>query len=209
MDITKAKKLSLPLRDVYQFLISELRYGYTRNNHLMPGDSYEKVKRIIPEMYKVDEEYAVYTLKQLCEECISGQLTVNFYDGEDDEFRNRKEAIDFIEWSLDWIHQHNEDPKFKDKKWLPYCYESFLANLKKDDEPRYNIYEVLGNTKKLLTEKPVCKKDYLDIIFEDAPNGITYRLETHKVSDDPRDLRRHYTYHLLSPVRKDFYIEHI
>lgn len=206
MDNTET--LSLSLKDVYQFLISELRYGYGRNNHLMPGDGYEKVKRIIPEMYKVDEEYAVYTLKQLCEECITEQLSTNFYDGEDDENGNRAEAIEFVKWCLDWIHNHNEDPRFDDKKWLPYCYDSFLANLEKDNEPRYNIYEILGDTKKLITEKPVSKKDCLTVIFDGLSEG-TYRREAHEVSDDPRDLRRHYIYHLLSPVNKDFYVEHI
>ena len=206
MDVKKT--ISLPLKDVYQLLIGDLRYGYSRNNHLMPSDGYEKVKRIIPEMYKVDAEWSIYTLKQLCEECITGQLSANFYDGEDDENGNRASAIEFIKWSLDWIHEHDEDQKFEDKKWLPYCYDCFVANLEKDKEPRYNIYEVLDGTKKLITEKPVCKKDYLDIIFKGLSEG-TYRLEAHKVSDDPKDLRRNYTYHLLSPVHKDFYVEHI
>ena len=69
MDVTK--RLDLDLKDVYQLLIGECRYGYRRNNHLMPSCAYDKVKDIVPRMYKVDEDYAVYTLKQICEECIS------------------------------------------------------------------------------------------------------------------------------------------
>ena len=88
--------MDIELKDVYQLLISECRYGYTRNNHLMPDGAYDKVKKYIPEMYKIDEEYALYTLQQICEECISENLLTNFYDGYDDELGNRQRCIDFI-----------------------------------------------------------------------------------------------------------------
>ena len=77
-----AKTMNVSLKNVYQLLISEMRYGYRRNNHLMPSCGYDKVKTLVPQMYEVDKEYAIYTMKQLCEECISDQLTANFYDGE-------------------------------------------------------------------------------------------------------------------------------
>jgi hypothetical protein len=59
------KTMELNLKDVYQLLIGDLRYGYRRNNHLMPGCAYDRVKELIPQMYKVDKDYAVYTLKQI------------------------------------------------------------------------------------------------------------------------------------------------
>ena len=87
-----AKTINVSLKNVYQLLISEMRYGYRRNNHLMPSCGYDKVKTLVPQMYEVDKEYAIYTMKQLCEECISDQLSANFYDGEEDEHGNRAEA---------------------------------------------------------------------------------------------------------------------
>ena len=56
-----AKTMNVSLKNVYQLLISEMRYGYRRNNHLMPSCGYDKVKTLVPQMYEVDKEYAVYT----------------------------------------------------------------------------------------------------------------------------------------------------
>lgn len=206
MDVMKT--MSVPLKDVYQLLIGELRYGYKRNNHLMPDAGYEKVKRIIPEMYKVDKEYAIYTLKQLCEECISDQIMMNFHDGEDDEYGNRADAIHFVKYSLKWIHKHEADKQYEDNAWFPYNYDLFLDNVAKDKEPRYNVYEIKGDDKVLLTEHPVSQKKYKDIIFSNMTEG-TFKLESHKLSDEYYDRRRSYVYHILSPVEKYFYVEHI
>ena len=49
------KTIAISLKDMYQFLISECRCGYTRNNHLMPDDAYDKVKKYFPEMFKIDK----------------------------------------------------------------------------------------------------------------------------------------------------------
>ena len=204
MDTTKMMNVSL--KNVYQLLISEMRYGYRRNNHLMPSCGYDKVKTLVPQMYEVDKEYAVYTMKQLCEECISDQLAANFYDGEDDEFGNRAEAIKFINWSIQWINQHESNSN----NWLPYNHNLFVANLAKDDEPRYLVYELRGKSKrkKLITVDPVSQNEYMNVVFD----GITeanYHRETHKMTENYGDNRRSYTYHILSPVKKDFYVKHI
>ena len=200
------KTMTISLKNVYQLLISEMRYGYSRNNHLMPGCGYDNIKNLIPQMYEVDKDYAVYTMKQLCEECISDQLSANFYDGEDDEFGNRAEAIEFIKWSIQWINQHENNSN----NWLPYNHDLFIANLAKDDEPRYLVYELRGKSKrkKLITIDPVSQNEYLNVVFD----GITeanYRRETHKITENYGDNRRSYTYHILSPVEKDFYVKHI
>jgi len=201
------KKLELDLKDIYQLLISECRYGYRRNNHLMPDGAYDKVKRLVPQMYEIDKEYAVYTVKQICEECISEQLIWNFHDGEDDEHGNRQDAIDFVNWCLDWIHKNEAS------SWQPYNYNGFTANLKKDAEPRYLVYELRGKSKrkKLITPTPVSKNEYHDLLFKDIPAGVTgtYRKEEHLVSNKLNDRRRHYVYHILSPFKKDYYIKHI
>ena len=197
------KKLDLDLRDIYQMLISECRYGYTRNNHLMPGGAYDKVKRIVPQMYEVDKEYAINTIKQICEECISDQLMMNFYDGEDDEHGNRQEAINFVNWCLDFIHT-------KYINWEPYNYNLFHDNVERDNEPRYLVYELRGKSKrkKLITPEPVSEKEYINIIFDNIKEG-TYRRETHKVTEKYGDRRRNYTYHIIAPIEKDFYVKHI
>ena len=201
-----AKTMNVSLKNVYQLLISEMRYGYRRNNHLMPSCCYDKVKTLVPQMYEVDKEYAIYTMKQLCEECISDQLSANFYDGEEDEYGNRAEAIEFVKWSMQWINQHENNSN----NWLPYNHDLFVANLAKDDEPRYLVYELRGKSKrkKLITVDPVSQNEYLNVVFE----GITeanYRRETHKMTKNYGDNRRSYTYHILSPVEKDFYVKHI
>ena len=201
-----AKMMNVSLKNVYQLLISEMRYGYRRNNQLMPSCGYDKVKTLVPQMYEVDKEYAVYTMKQLCEECISDQLAANFYDGEDDEFGNRAEAIKFINWSIQWVNQHENNSN----NWLPYNHNLFVANLAKDDEPRYLVYELRGKSKrkKLITVDPVSQNEYMNVVFD----GITeanYRREAHKMTENYGDNRRSYTYHILSPVEKDFYVKHI
>ena len=201
-----AKTMNVSLKNVYQLLISEMRYGYRRNNHLMPSCGYDNIKNLVPQMYEVDKEYAVYTMKQLCEECISDQLVANFYDGEDDEFGNRAEAIEFIKWSMQWINQHENNSN----NWLPYNHDLFVANLAKDNEPRYLVYELRGKSKrkKLITVDPVSQNEYLNVVFD----GITearYRREIHKMTENYGDNRRSYTYHILSPVEKDFYVKHI
>ncbi len=201
-----AKTMNVSLKNVYQLLISEMRYGYRRNNHLMPSCGYDKVKTLVPQMYEVDKEYAAYTMKQLCEECISDQLAANFYDGEDDEFGNRAEAIKFINWSIQWVNQHEKNSN----NWLPYNHDLFVANLAKDDEPRYLVYELRGKSKrkKLITVEPVSQNEYMNVVFD----GITeanYSRETHKMTENYGDNRRSYTYHILSPVEKDFYVKHI
>ena len=204
--MVNTKMMNISLKNVYQLLISEMRYGYSRNNHLMPGCGYDNIKNLIPQMYEVDKDYAVYTMKQLCEECISDQLVANFYDGEDDEFGNRAEAIKFVTWSMQWVNQHENNSN----NWLPYNHDLFVANLAKDNEPRYLVYELRGKSKrkKLITVDPVSQNEYLNVVFDGIAEA-RYRREIHKMTENYGDNRRSYTYHILSPVEKDFYVKHI
>ena len=199
------KTIVVDLKDFYQLLIVECRYGYTRNNHLMPSGAYEKVKQYFPEMFKIDEEYAIYTLKQLCEECISQQLAWNFYDGEDDEYNNRGEAIEFISWCLQEVHK-------VETYWSPYNMDQYLENLKKDYEPRYNVYELKDKERILLTEKPVSVSDYFKVITDTVnSNTAIFRKETIRAIDRENPISKYddYIYHVIEPVEKDFYVEHI
>ena len=209
MDVTKT--MELDLKDVYQFLISDLRYGYRRNNHLMPGCAYTRTKELIDRMYEIDYEYAIYTLRQICEECITDQLTWNFFDGYDDEMGNRREAIEFVNWCMEWIHSHG-DPNYK-----PYCWDRFEYNLAKDDEPRYRVYELIGDEKKLLTPEPVSYKKYPDYIFTkenlDKKNSATYH---HIVMRGEIGSSNYLPYHLapvkyefIAPTQRVYLVEHI
>ena len=199
------KTIAVDIKDFYQLLIAECRYGYTRNNHLMPGGAYDKVKKYFTKMIDIDEDWAINTIKQLCDECISQQLVANFYDGEDDEYGNRKEAIDFIATCLEYVH-------IKETYWFPYNMNQYLENLKKDDEPRYNIYLLEGKKRTLLTNEPISNNKYFNFIFDqiNAEVGI-YRKETIRPMDreDPKSRYDDYIYHILEPVEKDFYVEHI
>ena len=85
-------------------------------------------------------------------------------------------------------------------------------------KPPYSIFndvlkhsfELCGKSKrkKLITADPVSQNEYLNVVF----NGIKearYRREAHKMTENYGDNRRSYTYHILSPVEKDFYVKHI
>lgn len=129
------KMVEIKPKDLYQFLLTECRYGYTRNNHLMPDGAYRHVEEYLPELLKADKEMAINTAKQLVEECISMEL-VQFADGIDDDLGNRAEAFKFIEEMLNFIHNnevHNE--------WKPYNYDNYLENKALDEKSRYDIYE--------------------------------------------------------------------
>ena len=160
MDTVKIK-----LKDLYQLLIATARYAYTRNNHLMPGSFYEQAKRLLVEMKDADPEWAINTAKQLCDECISDEIQNHFYEGIDDEYNNLQDSRKFVKWLLDFIDNNN---------WKPYNYADFEANLKKDDEPRYNIYKVEGKKEIKITDTPASQNNFKDILFKDYLT-IVYR----------------------------------
>ena len=193
MDSVKIK-----LKDLYQLLISTARYAYTRNNHLMPSSFYEQAKRLLVEMKDADPEWAVNTAKQLCDECISDEIQNHFYDGIDDEYNNLYDSREFVKWLLDFIANGT---------WKPYNYSNFEANLKKDDEPRYNIYKVEGIEGKKetkITDTPVSQNNFREVLFKDYPT-VVYSI--HKL-DDKRTL---YTISEDNTFRKteDFIVERI
>lgn len=134
----KEQKVGITMKDLYQFLLTDCRYGYSRNNHLMPWGAYDHAKKYLPKMLKKDEEYATSTAKQLCEECISDELTANFYDGLDDENGNRREAIEFIQYLLEFVKNNDHSTK----NWLPYNYHLYSDNLAREESYRYNVYSI-------------------------------------------------------------------
>lgn len=226
------KDIPVELKDFYQLLIAECRYGYSRMNHLMPDGAYDKVKKYLPIMLKIDPEYTVFTAKQLCEECISDNLNRNFYDGEDDEYGNRKEAIEFIEWLLDFVHiidterYKDEDERSfwadKAEYWKPWNIESYYKNLEHDNDKIYNIYEISEGDENLSDKTfitgPLSVKEYPDFLFKQIlgeEKECTYHRirinndfvdnETGRYIHKPASFR----YEFLTPVKKIYRVEHI
>lgn len=169
MSRTKEKRIYVNVHDLYQFLISECRYGYRRNNHLMPGGAYDHVKEYLPKMLKADKDVALHTASQLCDECISDQLIANFYEGLDDEFGNRKEAVEFINWCMEWIRA-NSDSDAECAYHKPYNYDLFESNIAREAELKYRVFELDkfeedANVIREITTEPVSKKDADNVLF--------------------------------------------
>jgi len=201
---------------LYRLLIANLRYCYTRNNHLEPSCSYNTIlNEILPLMLEADSETAIHTAKQLCEECITDEIGMHFYYGEDDEFGNRKASIDFVKELLDFIHKADPD-------YVPYCYDSFIENTNHDDDKVYNIYEELpGQEKILLNKEKLSVKEYLDYLIVDILNltdeeqnsGIYYNkqyINNSFYDEKAGEYKRRFPdfrYKILDPVNRTFYVE--
>jgi len=74
------KKVEVGIHDLYQMMISECRYGWTRNNHLMPDGAYNHCLDYLPEMFKIDRDYAIHTTLQLMSETIEEIRKESFND---------------------------------------------------------------------------------------------------------------------------------
>lgn len=167
------KTVKVGLKTLYQLMISDLRYSYTRNNHLIPSGTYPETKKLFEDMFNVDDDYAIYTLKQICEECISMELVPNFYDGIDDDYGNRRASIDFINWCLATIKEKTGED------WKPYNYNNFVDNVAIDAKPLYDVEFHKNGVDVLLTkEAKVSKNDIFELVFKtlnaDPEKGITY-----------------------------------
>lgn len=62
-------------KTLYQLLVESCRYGYTRNNHLMPHGAFQTCREYLPLMKEVDPECAVRTAVQLADEAIEEVTT--------------------------------------------------------------------------------------------------------------------------------------
>lgn len=129
------RDITLDIKTVYQILIGDLRYGYTRNNHLMPSDAYDKAKSILNLMKKTNSTWAYSTANQICEECISDQIMIHFYNGFDDEYGNLQEAIDFVEYLIKFMQEHN-------KEYKPYNYDLYEDLINKKKNIKYSVYKL-------------------------------------------------------------------
>ena len=114
--------IEISLKDIYQLLLEECRYAYTRNNHLLPIGAYDRVREYLPRMFEVDKRFAISTAKQICEEAISDELLIRFRDGIDDEHKNMLETIKFVEWLYSWLL----DASAYSYDCLPYNFKDYL-----------------------------------------------------------------------------------
>lgn len=164
-------KVELNVKDVYQLLVGNLRYGYTRNNHLMPSCAYEQTKRIINDFINVDENYAINTLKQICNECISEEICMRFCDGVDDECGNREESIQFVWWCIKTINKYIPE-------WKPNDFDRFENNIAKDELNLYSVKVINGgsNFANGLTSKNGLFSFISENVFDGA-KSITYSKE--------------------------------
>ena len=121
----KKNFVSIGVKDAYQMLISELRYGYTRNNHLMPWGAYDHVKVYLPVMEAVDQDWALKTAQQAAEECISDELSIRLRD--EDQHGNRKMAVEFVGYLVDWICKRENGHRY-----MPYNYDHFVSMIGED-----------------------------------------------------------------------------
>lgn len=165
----KEKTVNVDITDLYRLLIGEMRYAYTRNNHLMPSGGYDEVKKYLDRMLEVDSKIALSTAAQLCDECISDQINRNFWSGLDDEYGNRQEAVDFVNYLMNLIHENADKDSFENYiNYKPYNYDSFKENLEREKALRYNlIVETTKETfnKESLTEREVNEElcNFLDV----------------------------------------------
>ena len=188
--MNKENKISIDTGDFYRLLVAGCRYAYRRNNHLEPSYIYSYVRGMLPNLLAADKETAIGTARQLCEECISDELIEHFYNGEDDEHENRKNSIRFINYLLDFVHKYDAD-------WKPYNYNLFEENIKLDDAPVLDLYEVTDN-KKVLLKSGVSKNDIMWEIAKEVGDS-TYSYNSKGLESD------RYIY-VTEPVERDFYI---
>lgn len=205
MDNTK--KIEVSLKHLYWYLIDTCRYGYTRNNHLMPATAFDTCRELLPKIAEADAEYAIYIAKQLVEEAISDELVMHFYEGIDDEHMNRTKTIEFIKWCFDKIHIYEPD-------WKPYNYDMYLENIEHNNDKIYKINEVgyeytidelkdenLNIPCWVVSEEPMSVEEYLKFIYNlvsDGKSEIIYN----KINLNSNSI----VYKILEPVQRQFLI---
>lgn len=80
-------------KDLYQFIIAEMRYAMTRDNHLMPWGAIEHAKKYIPLM----PGFGINTAKQLKDE-IETEMRIKRFSED-----NEQMLIGFVVWLNDFI----------------------------------------------------------------------------------------------------------
>ena len=171
--------------DLCRMLIESCRYGYARNNHLMPWGAFQQCRKYVGKLGKASLEWASHTVRQLCEECISAMCS-NFPNGYDvDSFGmcNRSEYVEFIEWCLSWLTERGQGG--------PYNVDSYLENLALDDERVYVAYD--ADTGEQLVDEGHAMglneaKDWVFAPFKDRCVSVTFNSVARKNEDGTLDI---------------------
>lgn len=207
--------VEIEVHDLYCYLLSECRYGYTRNNLSMPNDAYASCYKYLPVLSKVDSGYGLSLAKQLCEECISRELSMQFYDGDDDKYGNREKTIEFIKWLLKWI---KDNDCFA---YHPYNYDLYLKNIAINDEPQYLVSELFGydidshtykKAKLLNGGRLMSKNEYDNYLFVGIcgvkeGQTLTYnKISLSKNNDHYGKMIKH-VYRMFKPINRVFLVE--
>lgn len=130
------RDITVDCKDLYQFLISECRYGYTRNNHLMPWGAFHHVYEYLPLMKETNRDFAISTACQLAEEAIE-QLW-HYLWGEDrykavllikEKGKKDKESIE-AKW-VKGVNKFSVDYKFEAVPNVKF----YATGLEKKDKP--------------------------------------------------------------------------
>lgn len=146
----KEKTVDVSCGDLYQLMIAECRYGYTRNNHLMPWGAFRHCYDYLPKMAKIDWDCACRTAKQLAEEAIQGLCANAFEDGKK-QFSIFQKGLENVPTKLDsqWnpdLYRFNVEARFRAKdgiELLPSEKGEPYVSIKATENPRKLAVEFL------------------------------------------------------------------
>lgn len=85
--------ISINERDLYQFIIAEMRYGFTKDNLIFPENAIQHAKKYIPSM----PDFGVVTAEHLKLEIESEMRIKKFSEA------NEQKLIGFVIWLNDFI----------------------------------------------------------------------------------------------------------
>ena len=160
----KRKTVAVECHDLYQLMISECRYGYTRNNHLMPWGAFNHCYFYLPKLMKADPDFAKHTAKQLAEEAIE-QLRMDSFGDARKQFSVLQEGIADTPYEL-----HSQ--------WQPGVYAFTIeTEFEAKDGVKFSMPRDGGDQSALLT--------YVALKATDVPGKIA--VELLDFDDDPHD----------------------
>ena len=179
----KPKRIMVDQKDLCQFLLEACRYGYSRNNHLMPDGAFMHVREYLPKIIKADPDHGLHIASQLCDEAI-GALAMSYPNGYDIDFWggcNMYEYRGFIEWLLGILRENSYS--------MPFNIETYQRHLMTDGYKVWTLEDADTGEKVFGEDSPKTLKEIEDFVF--APymeslksgEGVTYNGYCHKLDD--------------------------
>ena len=145
------KKVSLEPIMIYRLLVGNMRYAYTRNNHLMPSTAYGEAEELLGKLIEADPQIGLSATKQLLEECIGDEIAGVFYDGLEDRNGNLRESLKFVDYLKDLIR------KSGDEAYKPWNQSALDGVIERRKSLRYDLVRMKGDdlTADLLADSAV------------------------------------------------------